>query len=123
MIVDQGGRNLPAGGRCVTSVDLFPPEHNRFVCELLETRGGPHAFTHLPGDISIIDNLLFFPHQEHAPPNTEFFPARDTFALPAPWDQATALRGKFNGQTIERAADGRFHGVIGGIYEIVTGIT
>jgi hypothetical protein len=118
MVVDQGGHNLPAGGMCTTSLKDFSPEHNRFLREFLETRGGSDAFTHLPGDLSIIDNLLFFPQEGHAPPNTDSFPARDCFRLPAPWDQVTTLRGKFNGRIFERNAEGRFNGVTAGIYEM-----
>jgi hypothetical protein len=118
MVVDQGGGNLPAGGMCTTGLDEFPPEHNRFLVELLEERGGPRAFTHLTGDLSILDNLLFFPKQSHTPPNTEFFPARDCFALPAPWDDVVRLKGKFNGTMIEKEADGFFRNLVPGVYEM-----
>ena len=118
MVVDQGAANLPAGGMCTIGLGDFPLEHHRFLVELLDKRGGPRAFTHLPGDLSILDNLLFFPKTGHAPPNTEFFPARDCFNLPSPWDQVTTLRGKFDGKVIRRGTDGRFSGVTAGIYEM-----
>jgi hypothetical protein len=118
MVVDQGGGNLPAGGMCTIELGKFPPEHHLFLVDLLEKRGGARAFTHLPGDLSILDNLLFFPTAGHAAPNTEFFPPRDSFALPAPWDDVVRLRGKFNGAVIEKMADGFFRKVVAGIYEM-----
>jgi hypothetical protein len=57
--------------------------------------------------------------QGKSPPDTEFFPARDRFALPPPWDKVMALRGKFNGRVIQRGPDGRFSGVTAGVYEMV----
>jgi hypothetical protein len=118
LVIDQGGSSLPAGGMCKIDLGEFPPEHHRFLVELLEKRGGPRAFTHLPGDLSILDNLLFFPKTGHTPPNTEFFPARDCFALPAPWNDVVRLRGKFNGAVIEKEADGFFRKVVAGVYEM-----
>ena len=118
LVIDQGGSNLPAGGMCGIGLGEFPPEHHRFLLKLLEERGGPRAFTHLTGDLSILDNLPFFPKQSHTPPNTEFFPARDCFTLPAPWDDVVRLRGKFNGSVIEKGDDGCFRKVVAGVYEM-----
>jgi hypothetical protein len=112
------GQNLPAGGMCTTSLNDFPPEYHRFLTELLATRGGSRTFTHLPGDLSLLDNLLFFPKQGHAPPNIAFFPARDCFTLPAPWDDVMRLRGKFNGAVIAKEPDGFFHNVVADVYEM-----
>ncbi len=118
MIVDQGGDNLPAAGMCKTSLTEFSEEHNRFMVELLAQKGGPGAFTHLVGDISIIDDLLFFPLQAEAPPNTEFFPARDNIKLPPPWDTVTTLQGKFHDHVIHKDSDALFSGLTPGIYEM-----
>ena len=119
MIIDQGGNNLPAGGMYRTDPDTFSEEHNRFMNKLLAEKGGPHAFTHLAGDISILDNLLFFPQQEGAPPDTGFFPAGDTTLLPEPWDRAATLKGKFHDHVIEKNDEGVFAGLKPGIYEMI----
>ncbi len=118
MVVDQGGDNLPVGGLCRSSAKHFSEAHKRFMIKLLAERGGPHAFTHVVGDISILDNLLFFPKQEGAPPNTAFFPARNNITLPAPWDGITTLRGKFHDSVIEKDCHGVFVGLTAGIYEM-----
>lgn len=118
MVIDQGGHNLPAGGMCGTNFKQFSNEHNKFMVKLLAEKGGPEAFTHLVGDISIIDNLLFFPAQEGAPPNTDFFPARDNIKLPAPWDKVKILRGKFHDSVIKKDSKGVFKGLTAGIYEM-----
>jgi hypothetical protein len=118
MIVDQGGHNFPASGMCDTDRSEMSNEHSRFLTKLMEEKGGRDAFTHLPGDLSIIDNLLFFPLQSEAPPNTEFFPARDLFQLPTPWDDVVRLKGKFNGKVIEKETDGFFRNVVADVYEM-----
>jgi len=116
MVVDQGGCNLPVGGMFKTDLDTFSDEHNRFMVDFLEEKGGRDAFTHLVGDLSIIDDLLFFPHQSDTPPNTAFFPSRNNITLPPPWDGVTSLRGKFHDQVIEKNSDGVFTGLTPGIY-------
>jgi hypothetical protein len=119
MIVDQGGLNFPASGMCGTDRSEMSDEHSRFLTKLMAEKGGRGAFTHLPGDLSIIDNLLFFPLQGEAPPNTEFFPARNNITLPPPWDGVTNLRGKFHDSVIEKNSDGVFTGVRPGIYTMI----
>ena len=116
MIVDQGGHNFPGSGMCSTCCEN--EEHARFLTRLMAEKGGRDAFTHLVGDLSIIDNILFFPLQEGAPPNTAFFPARNLFTLPAPWDDVVRLRGKFNGAVIEKESDGFFRNVVADVYEM-----
>lgn len=118
MVVDQGGENLPARGMYRLNTSTFDQKAHDFMIKLMEEKGGRDAFTHLVGDISILDNLLFFPKQHEAPPNTEFFPARDTVCLPAPWDKITTLKGKFHAQVIEKSATGKFVGLQAGIYEM-----
>ncbi len=118
MVIDQGGHNLPAGGMCRTKVGGFSEDYCQFMTKLLDEKGGRDAFTHLVGDISILENLLFFPHGEAAPPNTEFFPARDIISLPAPWEGIKTLTGKFHDHVIEKNNDGEFVGLQPGIYEM-----
>jgi hypothetical protein len=38
--------------------------------------------------------------------------------LPAPWDEATTLTGKFHEHVIHRNAEGQFVGLTAGIYHI-----
>ena len=118
MVVDQGGRIMPSAG--MTSMDerAGSDERNRFLTKLLRDKGGRDAFTHLVGDLSIIDDLLIMPVQ-HPEPDKPFFRATDTFALPAPWDKVTNLVEKFGGPTIDRGTDGNFHDVDGGIYQMI----
>lgn len=118
MVIDQGGKNFPASGVCYTNRSEMSDEHSQFLTKLMEEKGGRDAFTHLPGDLSIIDNLLFFPLQDEPPPNTDFFPPRDFFQLPAPWDGVVRLKGKFTGTVIEKEADGFFRNAIADVYEM-----
>lgn len=118
MVIDQGGENLPVGGMNTTHLTNFSTEYNHFMIKLLAEKGGPEAFTHLIGDISILDNLLFFPKQEGAPPNTDFFPTRDSFKLPHPWNKVKTLQGKFHDKVITKNSEGVFLGVTPGIYEM-----
>ncbi len=116
MVIDQGGQNLPVGGLYRLNSSTFNKKAHNFMIKLMDEKGGRDAFTHLVGDISILDNLLFFPKQNGAPPNTEFFPARDTITLPEPWDNITKLTGKFHDHVVEKDADGKFVGLKAGIY-------
>jgi len=62
--------------------------------------------------------LLFFPQQDEAPPNTKFFPARDLFQLPPPWDDVVRFRGKFSGAVFEKDTDCFFRNVVADVYEM-----
>ena len=90
----------------------------KFLVEYLQREGGRDAFTHLNGDLSIKDDLLFVARQHEMPPNTPHFPPRDTFALPAPWDGMTKLTELYGDAVVEKAADGKFHNVKGGAYRM-----
>ena len=119
MTVDQGGDLLPSSG--MSCIDERPgsDERNRFFLQLLQARGGRDAFTHLVGDLSIQDDLLFLAVTHSSPPNTPFHRAPDVFALPAPWEKVTRLVEKFDATTIDRGEDGKFHGVSPGIYQMI----
>ncbi|MCJ8329245.1 MAG: hypothetical protein HRT89_23315 [Lentisphaeria bacterium] len=116
MVVDQGGVNLPVGGMCKTASGSLSDEYRQFMTKLLAEKGGPDAFSHLVGDLSIMDDMLFFPVTEGVPPNTEFFPPRDIICLPEPWDKITTLTSKFHEHVIEKDADGNFNGLEPGVY-------
>ncbi len=118
MVVFQGGWNIPSSGMCKTNFQTFSREHNKFLLALLKEKGGRDAFSYVIGDVSIIDNLLFFPQPEDAPPHTEFFPARDKIKLPKPWDKVKTLKGKFHNKIIKKDKKGMFTGLVPGIYEM-----
>jgi len=110
---------------CVADKEDAPEAmaRNRCFTQLVRKYGQEKAFVHLPGDLSILpeENLLFFPRKGEAPPNTKFFPPRDVFSLPEPWNEVTVLREKFEKTEYSREGDGRFHGVTAGIYEMRKG--
>ena len=118
MTIPGGGLLAPGGGMCEVQVGAFPQELHRFMVKLLAEKGGKRAFEVLNGDISILDNLLFFPRQGEMPPNTPFFPQRDFVKLPERYAGVTRLVGKFHDQVIERGPDGYFRGLTPGIYEM-----
>ncbi len=118
MTVDQGGPLFPSSG--MSQMDERPDseERNRFFTKLLREKGGRDAFTHLVGDVSIMDDLLFVPVQAEPPADAPFARLPGTFTLPAPWDGVTRLVEEFDGGTAERGADGTFRAVGPGIYRM-----
>jgi hypothetical protein len=79
----------------------------------MREKGGPNAFTHLPGDLSVLeaDRLLVVPSLA----DPERYPE---IRLPKPWDTVAALAEQTDGSRIERDADGAFHDVPAGIYRM-----
>jgi hypothetical protein len=121
LVIDQGGDYFPAQG--MTKVPTKPggEERDRFVTTLMSERGGRDVFTHLPGDVSILDDLLFVAQPGHPPPHTERPADRRELRLPAPWDNVVKLTERFDGRVIARDADGAFRQVGSGIYDMVRG--
>jgi hypothetical protein len=76
------------------------------------------VFTHVSGDVSLLDDLLFVALPGSPPPNTEFPAARRELRLPAPWDDVTKLTERFNGTVFERNGEGAFVGVEPGVYNL-----
>lgn len=117
MVVDQGGRMFPASGMTKMAEAQGSDERNKFLTKLLKEKGGRDAFTHVVGDLSIIDDLLIVNEgSEHA----DFpHPGGPGFVrLPEQWRDVTRLVEEFDGTTVERAADGAFHDVKSGIYRM-----
>lgn len=107
IVIDQGPRFFPASGFCCLDPAPEAAEHNRALCRLLKERGGRRAFTHLPGDLSIMDDLLIVP----------VGPPRE-LRLPEPWAGTAALIDEVGGARFEKDSDGVFRGVGRGIYRM-----
>jgi hypothetical protein len=76
--------------------------------QLVRERGGRGAFTPLPGDLSVLDDLLIVPHSE----------AKGDWqvALTAPWTGITALVDERQGTCLTADTPGVFTKVPPGIY-------
>lgn len=110
MIIDQGPSLFPASGMCSRDSRPGSEARNRYLTKLLKERGGPGAFIHLPGDLSIMDDLLFVP-ADHPP-------APQDIRLPAPWQEVRKLVEETDGSTLERNTGGLFPAVQPGIYKM-----
>jgi len=117
MVIDQGGDLFPASGFCHMDRRAGADERNRFVTKLLAERGGPGAFTHVVGDLSVLDDLLFVP-VANPPGDARFARPPGTFALPAPWEKVRTLTDVLEGTRFERAGDGSFRDVPPGVYRM-----
>ncbi len=109
IVVDQGPRLFPAAGYTHVNDRGNTPEHNRFMVQLLKDRGGRNVFTHLIGDLSILDDLLFVPVPEH-------HTAKISFTLPDQWNKIRLLTEKFTHAKHERTPAGAFQEIPAGIY-------
>ena len=117
MTVEQGGEIFPASGMSVFDNRPDSEKINQFMTELLAEHGGRDAFTHLVGDLSVRDDLLFVPVQH--PEGTPFARTPGTFTLPAPYDKTVKLVDKFDKKkSFSRLKGGGFKGVPGGIYHM-----
>jgi hypothetical protein len=110
LVIDQGPALFPASGYCRQAGEISQrDEIHQYLTKLLRERGGRDAFTHLPGDLSVLDDLLFVPIYEK--------PASREVSLPAPWKGVKALTNEITGQRIARKK-GVFAGVLPGIYRM-----
>lgn len=122
MVVDQGGTYFPSSGMSVVRVAKGQQDRNKFFTDLLREKGARDAFVHLPGDISLLDDLLFVALQGEAPPHTERHASKRRTLLPAPWQDVTRLTELFEDRIVERDAAGDFVNVPPGIYRMSTEI-
>ncbi len=88
--------------------------HNKYMLALLAERGGPGVFTALPGDLSVLDDLLFVPLEygqtaEHRVPSIQ---------LPDLWSAVRTLTEEITGGHLQCTPDGAFHDVPPGIYRM-----
>ena len=112
LVIDQGPRLFPASGMCCMDTRPGSEARNRCLAALLTERGGRDAFTHLPGDLSILDDLLIVPVPEDA--------EATAFTLPPPWHEVGALASQTDEGRVERSASGAFDRVPPGIYRMIT---
>jgi lysophospholipase L1-like esterase len=118
IIIDQGGYYFPASGMNTIQATPQHEMRNQFFTKLVREKGGRDAFIHLPGDISLIEDLLFVAQPGEPPPHTERHASSRRVLLPAPWHSASALVEVFDERIIERDADGTFSNLEPGIYRI-----
>jgi len=121
MVVDQGGDYFPASGMSKVSFKPELEERNRFFTKLIREKGGRDAFVHLPGDISLMDDLLFVALPGEPPPHTDRPASQRRVLLPAPWNEITHLSEVFETRVIERGDDNSFVNLEPGIYRMTTG--
>jgi hypothetical protein len=122
IVVDQAGRFVPASGVCVVGGDGEWPKglsfddgfgwvaQNRMlkaITKFVREHGIYHG-AHLRGDISIIDERIFFPGHYDGKP----------VKLPEPHARYTKIVHAVTGQAIARAADGTFTAPEPGMYEL-----
>ncbi|HUX00984.1 MAG: hypothetical protein WBD63_02535 [Phycisphaerae bacterium] len=113
MVLDQGPRMLPACGMCTLNIRPDNEALNRYLTRLLAERGGPKAFTHIPGDLSVMDNLLVV--SEPDPPQ----PPQDV-RLPEPWTNVVRLVDEISGGSVAADKNGTFQSVRPGVYRMET---
>lgn len=110
MVIDQGPRFFPASGWNVLGRGEENLELSRYFTQLLRERGGRDAFTHLPNDLSILDDLLFVPFGKKD--------ATHNIALPATWSEVKRLRAEIGDALLEANGAGAFENVPPGIYRM-----
>ena len=108
---DREGLHHPHHSQEQREKPLGFEEKNRYLTKLLAERGGRDAFTHLPGDLSILDDLLIV-----SVPEGEKL-ARD-LRLPEPWAGVKLLVEETDATKLRRARDGSFRSVPPGIYRM-----
>ncbi|RYX84438.1 hypothetical protein EON83_09955 [bacterium] len=118
MVIDQGGNYFPASGMNKVIVGEQWEEQNRFFANFIRENGGRESFVHLPGDISLLNDLLFVALPDEPPPHTRRPVSRGELRLPKPWTGVVTLRDLFAKGFIERSATGAFMNVPPGIYRM-----
>jgi len=114
MTVDSGLVFAAASGQCVADERPGREAHNRFMLKLLAEKGGRDAFTWLPGDLSVMGDLLIVP-APHGAPDDFVCP---TLRLGAEQASMRRLTEVLTGAVIARAAAGTFDNVPSGIYRM-----
>ena len=111
IVIDQGPWLFPASGYCHADNRREGAAQNRQMVQLLRERGAPKAFTHLPGDLSVLDDLLFVP----VPETKE---KKMSFKLPASLKSIRVLTETTSQVAHKRADDHKFHDVPPGVYRM-----
>jgi hypothetical protein len=111
-VIDQGPRWFPGSGMCKSDNRPAATAVNRYLTTLLRERGGRDAFTSLPGDLSVLDDLLFVPSAggKGEPTNV---------SLPVAHDAVVCLADVLGVRRIAKT-DGVFRDVPPGVYRMET---
>jgi len=117
IVLDQGPYFSAASGFVRALPNPGQEKKNRCMADLLRAKGGPHAFTPLPGDLAVMEDenllvvpMLTFPRQVEAYPEIR---------LPAPWSNVGLLVDEVDGYCVRRnRKNGTFREVPAGIYRM-----
>jgi len=112
IVIDQGPMFHLGGGISKSSTREDLKAHAKYMVKLLAQRGCRDA-VNLPGDLSILDNLLVVPFPNEGPSD-----AKTDIQLPAPWDQTRALTEEITGARIPCTSPGVFPQVPPGFYKM-----
>ncbi|MEX0777496.1 MAG: hypothetical protein WD042_17465 [Phycisphaeraceae bacterium] len=110
IVVDQGPRLFPACGMTGASHGADAAELNRYMCKLLSEHGGPGAFDHIPGDLSVQGDLLVVPCEQHQ--------ASIEVRLAPYIEGVETLRCQITERLFHVQADGAFKDVPSGVYRM-----
>ena len=117
IVIDQGPSFCPASGMTKMLSPDVPgaAAKNRYLARLLKEKGGRDAFTHVPGDLSIMESesLLVVPELEDSKTYPEF-------RLPERWSAVDQLVEETDGSCMDADDDRQFRDVSPGIYRMVT---
>ena len=105
---------FPASGYCIADTRPGWEDHNRYMLKLLQERGGRSAFTALPGDLSVLDDLLCVPTYPDRPADFRHSELR----LPAPWTATSRLHEELTGARLRTKTAGVFRNVPPGFYRM-----
>jgi hypothetical protein len=89
-------------------------EHNRYLLKLLTENGGRDVFTWLPGDLSVLGELLIVP-TPHGKPEDFAYPE---LRLGAAQAKVKRLREELTGAVVTRSKTGVFRHVRPGFYRM-----
>lgn len=113
IVLDQGPAFAAAAGMVRAVGRPGFEAKNRYLATLLAGQGGRDAFTHVPGDVSVLAEAGLV-----VVPDTDQKGVCPRFRLPAPWQEATVLVEEMDGSRIAAGPDGAFRDVPTGIYRI-----
>jgi hypothetical protein len=114
MTVDSGLFYAAASGQCVADERPGWEQHNRYLLKLLTEKGGRDAFTWLPGDLSVLGDLLIVPTPHGA---AEGF-MHPELRLDKDRAKVRELCEELTGAIVVRGADGAFREVRPGFYRM-----
>ena len=106
IVVDQSPFYTVSSGMCVLPNEKKLDKHNKFMVELLKEKGKKKAFTHMTGDLSIMEDILILPYIDCKPLS---------FTLSG----VSELKEVITGKCIKSDGGGDFCNVEFGIYKII----